>query len=281
VQVDAWGRGDAIEQAVAVRRGVSEHREDAAAAAFGHRVGAGIMAPLPPSSRPLNALAPPPAAAPVRLNLGSGAHCPPGWVHVDNSLGALLGRHPRVVGALRRVLGSRASVLPAQAWSGNCRRMNLARGLALPDASADHAYSSHFLEHLTRDEARRLLADCRRVLRPGGTLRLLVPDLVSIVERYEASRRDDPAGAAKVFHDATGFFDYPFPAEPWRWPLWVIRRRHNHSFLWDEASLRADMTAAGFTGVRRRTFGQSDIPGILEVEVENRFEHSFCLEGTR
>lgn len=222
------------------------------------------------------------AETPTRLNLGSGAACPPGWVHLDNSPGAWLGRHPRIVRALRALLGSRArSWLPAEGWGVNCRRMDLSRGLRLPSSSADHAYSSHFLEHLSREEAERLLADCARVLRPGGRLRLLVPDLESVVERYQRCRAERPQDAAEVFLDATGFFDYPFPREPWRWPMWIVRRRHNHAFLYDEAALRAAMQAAGFTDIRRCGFGESDIPGIREVEVQNRFDHSLCLEATR
>lgn len=218
----------------------------------------------------------------TRLNLGSGAHCPAGWLHLDNSPGALLGKHPRIASFVRALLGRRGHAwLPASGWGPNCRRMNLAQGLDLPPASADHAYSSHFLEHLTRSEARRLLADCHRVLRPGGRLRLLVPDLRSVVDRYEAARRESPDSAAEIFHAATGYFDYPVPPRPLALPLWLVRRRHNHSFLWDEAALRADLLRAGFGDVLRRGFGDSDIPGILDIEVESRFENSLCLESTR
>jgi SAM-dependent methyltransferase len=222
------------------------------------------------------------AETPTRLNLGSGAACPPGWLHLDNSPGAWLGRHPGILRILRRLLGSRARAwLPAEGWGVNCLRADLSKGLPLPSASADHAYSSHFLEHLSREEGERLLADCARVLRPGGRLRLLVPDLGSIVERYERCRAERPAEAAKVFLEATGFLDYPFPRDPLRWPMWIVRRRHNHAFLYDEAALRAALQAAGFADIRRCGYGESDIPGIREVEVPDRFEHSLCLEATR
>lgn len=218
----------------------------------------------------------------MRLNLGSGAHCPPGWTHLDNSAGAWLGRHPLVGGALRGLLGARGRAwLPAGGWGPNCTRMNLARGLSLPSASADHVYSSHFLEHLTLKEARRLLSDCHRVLRPGGRIRMLVPDLASVVERYERACAEEPAAAAQVFLSATGFFDHPAPESKLGMPLWLIRRRHNHSFMYDEAALRAELERAGFRNARRRGFGDSDIPGILDVEVESRFEHSVCLEAER
>jgi hypothetical protein len=40
------------------------------------------------------------------------------------------------------------------------------------------------LEHLTRNQARALLAECFRVLRPGGIVRLAVPDLERIAREY-------------------------------------------------------------------------------------------------
>jgi predicted SAM-dependent methyltransferase len=56
----------------------------------------------------------------------------------------------------------------------------------LPYAAAafDAVYSSHVLEHLTPDEGARLVAEMARVLKPGGTIRVAVPDLESICVEY-------------------------------------------------------------------------------------------------
>lgn len=45
-------------------------------------------------------------------------------------------------------------------------------------------YSSHLLEHLTQDEAKQLLGECFRVLRSGGIIRVVVPDLEAIARIY-------------------------------------------------------------------------------------------------
>jgi len=52
------------------------------------------------------------------------------------------------------------------------------------DASVDFIYCSRVLEHLEEWEAVELLRECRRVLRPGGVLRLVVPDLLKMVKNY-------------------------------------------------------------------------------------------------
>lgn len=52
------------------------------------------------------------------------------------------------------------------------------------DESVDLVYASHIYEHLPRDKARGALQTWFRVLKPGGILRLAVPDFDAIVRRY-------------------------------------------------------------------------------------------------
>ena len=63
------------------------------------------------------------------------------------------------------------------------RKANFIRGIPLPDRSAACIYHSHLFEHLPLAVARRFLGECRRVLAPGGILRIVVPD-------FERSARD-------------------------------------------------------------------------------------------
>jgi predicted SAM-dependent methyltransferase len=48
-------------------------------------------------------------------------------------------------------------------------------GIPFPDNSINSVFSSHFLEHLSDDEAREFLQDCLRVVRPGGAVCIRVP----------------------------------------------------------------------------------------------------------
>ena len=61
---------------------------------------------------------------------------------------------------------------------------DVSQGLPFEDSSCDAAYCSHLLEHLPKEAAPAFLAECLRVLRPGGVLRLAVPDLEAIVRLY-------------------------------------------------------------------------------------------------
>lgn len=68
-------------------------------------------------------------------------------------------------------------------------RADLLKKLPIPEASFDLVYSSHFLEHIPRSQTLAFLEECHRVLRPGGTIRLVLPDLESIVLAYLENRR--------------------------------------------------------------------------------------------
>ena len=61
---------------------------------------------------------------------------------------------------------------------------DLTRGLPFEGGAVDACYSSHVLEHLRPEEARFFLDEQRRVLRSGGVLRVVVPDLEAISRIY-------------------------------------------------------------------------------------------------
>jgi len=60
--------------------------------------------------------------------------------------------------------------------------------LPLAANCADLVYSSHFLEHIPRNQVPAFLSECLRILQPGGVLRLVVPDLENLCRTYLAHR---------------------------------------------------------------------------------------------
>jgi len=59
----------------------------------------------------------------------------------------------------------------------NVKAHNVLKGLPFPDNSYDGVYCSHFLEHISINDVARMLGEMRRVLKSGGILRVVVPDL--------------------------------------------------------------------------------------------------------
>lgn len=66
------------------------------------------------------------------------------------------------------------------------KRWDLRRGLPFAEGEVDAVYSSHVLEHLNYEEAKRFIRDSWRILKPGGILRIFVPDLEQTTRAYLA-----------------------------------------------------------------------------------------------
>lgn len=60
----------------------------------------------------------------------------------------------------------------------------------LAEDFADLIYASHVLEHISHLQVRKVLANWKRVLKPGGILRLSVPDFDRIIEIYNNENKD-------------------------------------------------------------------------------------------
>lgn len=69
---------------------------------------------------------------------------------------------------------------------------HVAYPLDYPDASVDEVRASHILEHFSHRQVLDVVRDWARVLKPGGTLSIAVPDFPQIMEWYREGRNDLP-----------------------------------------------------------------------------------------
>jgi predicted SAM-dependent methyltransferase len=90
-------------------------------------------------------------------------------------------------------------------------RYDIRKGLPFPDNSFDAAYSSHILEHLTPEEGLNFLSEQNRILKKGGIIRVVVPDLEIICRNYikylESSLAGDMQGEFRYDYTVTELFD--------------------------------------------------------------------------
>jgi hypothetical protein len=68
--------------------------------------------------------------------------------------------------------------------SEHVRYLDVRKGLPLCSEVADACFSSHVIEHLAPSAAESFLVEQRRVLRPGGIVRVVCPDLAEICSTY-------------------------------------------------------------------------------------------------
>lgn len=210
---------------------------------------------------------------PIRLNLGCGLHAPVGWVNIDRTPGLILRKTPRVKLVFRRL-----RVLdPAHMveWPPSVVRHDLRRRLPFVTSSVDAVYSSHTLEHLYLAEARALLTECLRVLRPGGILRLALPDAALWAKDLLEGHAAGTACPGLAFNERLA-------AHPFAPP--TLRRRLLGSIgapthRWQPSKDLAVwlLEEVGFTQVEPHSYRCGALPDVDVVEVR---EESLFVEGT-
>ncbi len=208
----------------------------------------------------------------IFANVGCGSTPTAGWINFDNSLTV------RISGSLAWLLASVGAMSSSQVrFLEVARRHGIryatATRLPLPDQALHGLYTSHMLEHLSRLEASRFLREAHRVLRSGGTLRVSVPDLSKLVEDYRAD------GNADVFQQRM-MMATDVSSLSRRFQLALLGPRH-HQWMYDERSLGALLTAAGFVEVSRPAPGRTRMDDVPTLDLREREDESLVMEGTR
>lgn len=188
---------------------------------------------------------------PRRLHLGAFDQVHEGWVNTDITPHLLVARVPGLPWLLCR-LGLISPERYAAHRSGvfrSLRYLDATRRFRFPDATFEAVYASHVLEHLDRDAAELCLREVHRVLRPGGIVRLAVPDLDAIVSHY------DPA-------DPDTFLDGIYEGHSSR-----PGRGSHHRWQYNAGSLEALLRRVGFQEIERREFREGLCPDVDQIEI--------------
>lgn len=146
----------------------------------------------------------------------------------------------------------------------------------LADHVFDWVYSEHFIEHLTPDAASAWLAEVRRVLKPGGLLRISTPDLAKYAAGYT-----DPQGKFYQIHQRRLHeMGVRGASQRKAWMLNQIFRLWQHQWIYDFAELEQAVVSAGFprAAVQRCGFQQGGLEEVARLDQAVRNDESLYLE---
>ena len=173
----------------------------------------------------------------ARLHLGCGNHLLDGWANLD--------------------FGVADGVI----------RCDLTRPLPVEPASIEAIFTEHFIEHITRAESQRLLADCYRVLKSGGVIRISTPNLEALVAQYRLRRTTEwsdvgwtPSSPCALLNEGL--------------------RSWGHQYVYDADELSGLLSEAGFTRIKRAGWRESDHAFLRGLETRP-FHDDLILEATR
>lgn len=217
----------------------------------------------------------------LKVNLGCGLVAHDGWVNVDGSLNAWLANHPFVATALSPLVGR-----GWKKWPKGIVRANLEKKLPFEDASVSLLYTSHFVEHLTKAEAKSVVDEIFRILKPSAVVRIVVPDLEGAARSYVASLDANDDSAADTFLKRLYICRTTRPS-PFRMRDWfsIWNDYQTHFWMYDARSMARLLREAGFinTGVKPCQVS-SEIEDIVHVERKGSVGENgagFAVEATR
>lgn len=183
-----------------------------------------------------------------KLNLGCGENPVPGWTNIDGGDGNRYDapQHPDVI---------RMDVFDAMR--------------ALPDVSCDFITSEHFYEHFSLEQGHSMAREWARLLRPGGTVRVVTPDL-----RIEAAillGQHEVAGSEEYLRHKRRWLNDRHASEAQRFLTQAMLfnfglRLDGHQFIYDFQTLRAQLESVGLVDVQRQEFGHSQHPELDGID---------------
>ena len=186
------------------------------------------------------------------INVGCGANGLPGWVNVD-------GYPSKNVNCVC-----------------DCRKK-----LPFPDGSARGIFSEHFFEHLDyTEEVPLFLEECLRVLRPGGVIRLVVPDAGKYLRAYCAEGWTELAQLRGLDGERT---------DPWMQCAYhtkmelintVFRQGAEHKWAYDAETLCFLLSYFGFADPKPWGYRESQLPE-LAIDREVRKPESLYVEARK
>lgn len=163
-----------------------------------------------------------------RVHLGSGPRQIPGWANLDI------------------------------AGTGNLI-WDLRKPLPLGRNTIRFVYTEHFIEHITREDAKKLLIHCRSAMAPDAVIRVSTPDLRELALRY-------------VNGDLINV-----PHGGW-YPKTLCQmvnegmRMWGHTYVYDEEELCNLLTEAGFIDIKKVSWGESEHPELRGLETRPDFQ---------
>jgi predicted SAM-dependent methyltransferase len=171
---------------------------------------------------------------PIKLNVGCGTDYKEGWINIDNNS------------------------------DNNIEKLDLnwdmRKPLPFKDKSVDYIFNEHFFEHLTPEEGQVVMKDLKRILKPGGIMRIAMPDLEGVIYNYlNVPLSEDP-----VIKE----FDLGFVRTRAEW-MNISLRWWGHKWLYDWEELERRLRDAGFTEMRRAKLRKSAHPELRGLEIRD------------
>ncbi len=132
-------------------------------------------------------------------------------------------------------------------WKVKCVMHDLRYKFPYTENTFEGAFCDNVIEHLYVDEDFKFFREVKRILKPGGIFRIIVPDLKKYVEYYYLKNN-------KNFHK----FENGCAA------MWNLNHNWGHLSVWDYEMLSKQLLVAGFKDIREKKFLEGEDKRLLK-----------------
>ncbi len=227
---------------------------------------------------------------PLKVNLGCGQRWKEDWVNIDWSWNARIRKHP-IARIFVPFLYKTGLIDVSINWPPNLLLHDLRKKLPFENETVDCIYTGHVIEHLKRYECIGCLQECFRILRKGGVLRIVTPDLRLLASKYVERDRSFLFDKYQWQLSKTDCFaDRFLTAAYWKdkEPRGLgekIKSKHfsdpYHQWLYDFESLSSILRNIGFQSIEECKFGEGKTLDIKIIEGYAPAPESLYIEAKK
>ncbi len=166
-----------------------------------------------------------------KLHIGCGSNILDGWLNTDISV-----------------------------RNGNVMYMDAGSLFPIPSKSFDYIFSEHLFEHLTYEQAKNMLNECYRVLKPDGIIRIATPNIGFLIDLYFNPQKEINKSYIEFDSKRSGL-----PAHP----IFAINRFHTtwgHKIIYDPETLTMMLKESNFKNIHQCKIGKSEHNDLCGVE---------------
>ncbi|MBK5284703.1 MAG: methyltransferase domain-containing protein [Bacteroidia bacterium] len=186
------------------------------------------------------------------VNIGAGSAGKNGWINMD------------------AINNNKINCL----W--DCRK-----NLPFGDNSVKAIFTEHFIEHLDYDvEIPLLFSDMYRVIKPGGIIRIIVPDAEKYMRAYLQSGWNELEKVRPLIDNHVDYYSKKTMNTKMELVNFVFRQDYQHKFAYDFETLKYKLAEAGFKKIVQQNFNQSLNPELI-IDTPERASESLYVEAVR
>lgn len=210
------------------------------------------------------------------LNIGCGNKPIVGWINIDNSPAIKLANRPRLYFLLKALGILNANQIKFVEWNKSNKIVfaDITKDIPVAAGKARIIYTSHMLEHLSREDAFNFLLNAREKLSPNGSIRIVVPDLRKLIKDYSEG------GNADILMNELMLVPPSINTLKQKLHLLVSGYRQ-HQWMYDEDSLTTLLKNIGYHSVVSVNAGETTIDDVGNLDLFERQSNSLYIEAKK